>query len=468
MDFELLKYLTKKIENQNVDSVLNDLNITDSETKDLLKNLFGAFKKNYIEASFIERQADRFNSTLLKYATHDFANSIELSEENDLLDSVAMSINLLGEELNYSTIAKDYLTDLFNSITDIVITIDNTGLIQSLNKSALQKLGYLEEDLVNKNINILTNMPLFLDTTSSSKNSFLTLDNEQLYVSIKISPFVRGNHEKIGYVVIAHDITEILKYQESIEIQNRKINEVNRILIENNIELKKAKEKAEESDRLKTSFLGNVSHEIRTPLNAIVGFSGMLKCEYNNDQHSEYIEIINSSCNKLITIVDDIIDISMIETKQINLKKTKTNISELIYSLQKSYYNKFKIEVIINNPDNEFELLIDHIRITQVLEKLLNNAIKYTDSGTIELGWEQSNNAIIFYVKDSGIGISEEKQILIFDRFRQAYEGHNRLYGGTGLGLPISKGFVELHGGKIWVKSKENLGSTFYFSIPLS
>jgi len=245
------------------------------------------------------------------------------------------------------------------------------------------------------------------------------------------------------------------------------------------IELQKAKEKSEESERLKTAFLQNMSHEIRTPMNAIIGFSSMLnKPELSEEKRKSFSNIIISNSNQLLSIVTDILTISTIETKQEKVNLQKVCINHIIIDL----LTIFKPQASNQNlslfakqalPDKYAETYTDSTKVKQVLTNLLTNAMKFTHKGFIEFGYsvlETNGRSSVaemqFYVKDTGIGIPDNQQENIFERFRQADLSINKIYGGTGLGLSISKGFVDLLDGKIWVESIVNQGSTFYFTIP--
>ena len=233
-----------------------------------------------------------------------------------------------------------------------------------------------------------------------------------------------------------------------------------------------AKEQAKESNRLKTAFLQNISHEIRTPMNAIVGFSKLLdKPGLSSEKLKSYSTIIINSTNQLLTIVTDILTISSIETKQEKIKTQKVCVNSIIVELLSIYkpqafdknislYSKQQL------PDRQSEIYTDKTKLEQILSNLIINALKFTPKGFVEFGYSLKGNEIEFYVKDTGVGIKDEMQDLIFERFRQADLDLGAIYGGTGLGLSISKGFLELLNGKIWVQSKIDAGSTFYFTIP--
>ncbi len=235
-------------------------------------------------------------------------------------------------------------------------------------------------------------------------------------------------------------------------------------------ELIKAKERAEESDRLKSAFLSNMSHEIRTPMNAIIGFSDLLESgEIPIGTKKNYIKLIQSNSLQLLSLIDDIIDIAKIEANQININKTEVSLHEVLNELYESFNNQTNqdLELILHKHSNkDLRIKTDKFRLQQILSNLLSNAFKFTDQGNIDFGYSIERNKLKFFVKDTGIGIPEEHQDIIFDRFRQVDFKNDRLYGGTGLGLSICKYIVELLGGKIWVNSKKEKGAAFYFTIP--
>lgn len=238
------------------------------------------------------------------------------------------------------------------------------------------------------------------------------------------------------------------------------------------IEILREKEKAEQNDRLKTAFLQNISHEIRTPLNAISGFSDLLdKPGLSEEKRRNFTSIIRQSGNQLLAIVNDILTISALETKQEQLHISVVNINELILNLSTIFYpqalnQNLPLYAKKELSDSQAEIFTDKTKLTQILNNLISNALKFTHQGMVEFGYALKNDLLEFYVKDTGIGINEANQLHIFERFVQADDSIQSNYGGTGLGLSICKGFVELLGGKIWVESKPQKGSTFYFTIP--
>lgn len=237
-------------------------------------------------------------------------------------------------------------------------------------------------------------------------------------------------------------------------------------------ELEVAKIKAEESDRLKTSFLTNLSHEIRTPMNAIIGFTNMIKNEkLEESEFVNYLNIIESSGNNLISIIDDLIEMSKIDANQIKPNYTTFNLHKILTQL----YNSIRVTIptdkklqLIYKPDKPIIIVSDEIKLKQIVSNLLTNAIKFTPSGTVEFGYTiNSNKSLIFYVKDSGIGIDSENISKIFDRFKRVDNEYGVLVGGLGLGLSICKAYTEMLGGTINASSVINKGSNFIFEIPL-
>ena len=245
-------------------------------------------------------------------------------------------------------------------------------------------------------------------------------------------------------------------------------------IIKSNIELKKAKQKAEESDRLKSSFLANMSHEIRTPMNGILGFAELLKTpDLSSTERNEYLKVIEQSGDRMLNIINNLIDISRIEANQVEVYEELIDVDELIGELYNLFVNnaqKKGIKLNINNKNTDKKTFIhtDKTKLGQVLSNLISNAIKFTNDGYIKIGYSKENDTLIFYVEDTGIGVAEEDQGKVFERFRQVHTHKNRGNNGTGLGLSISKAFVEILGGKMWVESTVNRGSTFLFTLPLS
>ncbi|MCD4731448.1 MAG: PAS domain S-box protein [Bacteroidales bacterium] len=353
----------------------------------------------------------------------------------------------------------------------IVIITDLKGTIEYVNPKFYEITGYSQNEVIGKN-------PKILKSGNTPKKVY-----ESLWKTITTGKEWYGefhNRKKNGelYWESANIFPLKNEYGKITHFIGMKEN----ITIRKNMEqdLIKAKEKAEESDKLKSSFLANMSHEIRTPMNAIIGFSQLLSdLETSDDERNHYINLIQNSGNDLLGLIDDIIDISKIEAGQIKIFKSQYFVDNILLELYDSYSeflktkkNKKDIKLIYNRPKGGQHIVIytDIDRFKQIIKNLISNAIKFTDAGSVEFGFTVDCNKqysnIRFYVKDTGIGVSKDKLDVIFESFRQASASDTKIYGGTGLGLAITKRLVEILGDKIWVNSIPGRGSTFYFTIP--
>jgi signal transduction histidine kinase len=263
----------------------------------------------------------------------------------------------------------------------------------------------------------------------------------------------------------------IEKFETLSQHLEEKVNERTHQLEEANTELIIAKDKAEESDRLKSAFLANMSHEIRTPMNGILGFTGLLKeADLTGEEQQRYISIIEKSGDRLLNIITNIVTYSSIEAGAVEIKPSETNINEQlehIYSLFLPQAEQKGIPLTCTKrlAENHATINTDHNKIYVILTNLIKNAINFTTSGSIEFGCERKGKFLEFFVKDTGIGIAEDQKAIIFSRFRQGSEELTRTHEGAGLGLCIAKGYVEILGGKIWVESEIGIGSTFRFTV---
>lgn len=362
---------------------------------------------------------------------------------------------------------------LFKQAVDsssVVITItDVEGKIIYANPYFLETTGYSYDEVIGSNPRILKSghqsrefYKDLWDTILSGKvwigEILNKKKNGELYwVKAVISPILNSKGIITNFVAVKENIT-----------QSRQMME----------DLMKAKEKAEESDKLKTAFLANMSHEIRTPMNGILGFAELLKEPgLTAEEQQKYIRIIERSGVRMLNIINNIVDISKIEAGLMDLKIQESDINEqmdYIYTFFKPEVEAKGMELLHKEvlPKNEAIILTDKEKLFAILTNLVKNAIKYSEKGCIEFGYVTSGgttekpDTLTFYVRDTGIGIRKDKTDIIFDRFRQVSEGSNRNYEGVGLGLSITKAYVEMLGGKIWVESEEKLGSCFYFTLP--
>jgi len=394
-----------------------------------------------------------------------------------LRKQVAYKTAELQKELNERKITeqkllreKSLLNSMINSIPDLIFYKDknntylgcNEAFLKFNNFSASNVIGKTDFDIFSEqqaeyfydiDQKILINKQFIRSETweTNSTGERFLLDTLKL-------PFTDENGNPLGIVGICRDIT--VRYQTERD-------------------LKIAKEKAEESDRLKSSFLANMSHEIRTPMNAIIGFSELLvDTDTEVDEREELVTHINNNCNTLLHLIDDIIDLAKIEANELSIFIKETDVNSTMQELYETYNgvkkkidkDHLKIKLDKSKFKENFYLKTDPYRFKQILVNLVDNAFKYTDKGYIEFGYKIFNDISIveFYIKDTGIGIPKNKQSEIFQRFNKIETNKSKLYRGTGLGLTITQNLIERLGGTIRLESVVNEGSVFYFTLPLN
>ena len=365
---------------------------------------------------------------------------------------------------------KAYLAQLFEGTPEGIVMIDNEGMVLKVNTEFTNLFGYEQHEITGRNIDDLIADP---DNKAESVKITAEISDGK---GIEID--TRRRHKDGHLIDVSLIVTPIIFHDEIFggygtyrDITYRK--QVEKTLIA-------AKEKAESADKLKSAFLSNMSHEIRTPMNAILGFSTLLNDPgLSDEERNEFIQIIKDRGHDLMRIIDDIIDISKIESGQINfeIKEVPINIllSNLLVTLnevkRKSNKTKVQLNSFPGNLSPEFTIRTDGNRLRQILTNLIENSLKFTDEGHVDFGYKINDDDqkpnIEFFVRDTGIGIPKEKQGLIFERFRQADDTATRKYGGTGLGLTISRNLSRLLGGEIWVESDKGKGATFYVKLPL-
>jgi signal transduction histidine kinase len=296
---------------------------------------------------------------------------------------------------------------------------------------------------------------------------FHPVTKKETWIQLSSYPHCEGNF--IFAEGFVFDISDRKEIEQKLAIHTEKLEH----LVQ---ELAFAKEKAEDSDRLKSAFLANMSHEFRTPLSGIVGLLQFLNSEdFTPEERRDYINIIIDNGSYLERLIDDIIDVSKIEAKQMKIHPVELQLNGMMNEVRmffESYLktkNKEHLTLILD--DGEFidhcVTYVDRVRLRQVLNNLLSNAVKFTESGYIRFGYKLLSSDILeFFVEDTGIGMSPDQQKVVFERFGRAEYGNKRQYEGTGLGLAISRSLVQLMGGEIRVESNEGTGTTFYFTIP--
>ena len=325
----------------------------------------------------------------------------------------------------------------------------------NVNEAFVNHTGVTSKDAIGKTI---------LDIFPDLEKSWIKIFGQVAITNIP-SSFIKYNHNTNRYYQVnafSPAKGEFASFRRDITDQETK-----------RIELEKAYLKAEENDKLKSSFLANMSHEVRTPMNAILGFSSLLEDDAVSEKEKKVcLKQIKSSGNKLLTIISDIVDISKIDAKQQKLVFEECDLNQLFDELYNQYSvlnTNAELSIKIEKEQKDrFIILTDETRLNQILSNLIDNALKYTQKGEVKIGYRLKDNTLEFYIKDTGIGIKKENQKIIFERFAQVNDPSSAVASGTGLGIPIAKGLIELFKGKIWFTSAHQKGSTFYFSIPIN
>lgn len=392
-----------------------------------------------------------------------------------------------------------YYSLIFNKLLSLNPAFWNKETINYLEQHIINSFAY--KDIINFLVLIITAETFlqisFIRNFLKLKNGYILKSNTYiLFFTILISLLIWLIFVGLGHFLIKDSQFKVYQINNlalwvillsgiavarMLIIYNKKQYESQTEILKRNIEYEKlnkeleiSKNKAIESDKLKTSFLNNLSHEIRTPLNGIMGFTALLKDDdKSTEKRKQYIDIIHRSGNQLLNIVNDILDFSMIETDQLELNRNTVfmqhEIQNVVYFFKEICISK-NIELIFDNKlkNNSVIIELDQIKFNYILKSLVDNAIKFTSKGKISIGYDIVDKNIQFFVKDTGIGIDKQHQNKIFNKFWQVESGTTRNYGGTGLGLTITKAYIEKMGGKIWVDSELNKGTCFYFTLPYS
>jgi len=362
------------------------------------------------------------------------------------------------EELEYANLN---LKTVFDSTNDGIIIHDSKGSIQFLNNQAMKLFNIMEDEIGKYTVKDIsatsmdqTILDCIWDEVFKGNPKTIEWTIKQLHTGIETNTQVSIN-SAIWYgnkviVAVIRDFTERLRYEQ---------------------ELYKAKNRAEQSDRLKTVFLNNMSHEIRTPMNGIMGFSEMLQNPgISQEQQRNYIRIVQNSCQQLLRIIDDILEISTLETNQVKALTEKVCLNNLMLDLFSIFNLKTssgQVSLFLKNDlsDEQSTIFTDPVKLHKILSNLIENALKFTYEGFVEFGYKLKGNNLVIYVKDTGIGISQQSQEHIFNRFSQEELEISKNRGGLGLGLSIAKENANLIGATISLDSEKGKGSVFYLTM---
>jgi len=401
-----------------------------------------------------------------------------------MFDSNGTLIGVLGigrdlterkQAVEQLTHQKYFFEQMFMQSSASIQILDHEGWCERINPKLSELFGVKPKDIEGKVYNIFKDEAIIQGgIIPILENVFKKGKAEEWEIFFDIGLASESQHiqvkekKKVWYKNWAYPIFNKKGKLINVIIQHNDITEIKQA----EQKLIASKEKAEESDHLKTAFLTNMSHEIRTPLNSILGFAELLEePDLTGEEQQNYIGIIEKSGARMLNIINDIIDISKIESGLMEVQIENCNINEqieYIYSVFKPEIEKKGMHLFlkISLPYTASVIQTDSEKLYAILNNLVKNSIKYSDQGTIEVGYNLINNYLEFFVKDTGIGIPKERQEAVFQRFVQADIADKRAYQGAGLGLSISKSYVEMLGGKIWVESEVGKGSTFYFTIP--
>jgi len=453
------------------------------EMNQTVQKLFGDETVNLINKSFIHLIHEDDRERVIKNMMENWASPfevrayrgngeiffLEMESKNFLYQDEEWQVTALRDiterKRNEETIRlseEKFRKAFFTSPDSIAINRFEDGMYLSINKGFTQILEYTELDVAGK-----TSLELNIWVNADDRKRLGQELIAKGYVENLEAQF-RGKNGKILDGLMSANIIELEGVPHILSV-TRDITE--RKKIERDIIY--AKEKAEESDRLKSAFLANMSHEIRTPMNGILGFAELLKePSLSGETQQEYIRIIEKAGARMLNIITNIVDISKIESGQMLVNITETNVNEQIDYLEKFFVTEVEnkgLNLFIRNslPSSETIIKTDREKLYAILTNLIKNAIKYTEKGFIEIGCQKKVDFIEFYVKDTGIGVPKDRQEPIFERFIQADISNKMAKHGAGLGLSISKAYVEMLGGKIWMESEMGIGSTFYFTIAI-
>jgi PAS domain S-box-containing protein len=453
-----LEDFEKELYNYKPDLILSDYNLisfTGLDALEIVKDLFPLVPFIIVTGTIDEETAaETIKAGAWDYVVKERLSRLSAAIHNTILLKKEKEMNFLTEEK-----LKIMSRALEQASSAIVIT-NYQGNIEYTNPKFTELTGYNQNEVLGKN-------PKFL---KSGQHSLLFYKN--LWDTILSGNEWRGeliNKKKNGELYWESTSISCVKNTDNIITHFIAIKEDITDKKNTEKELLKAKERAEESDKLKTAFLQNVSHEIRTPMNGIMGFTDLLKESVNSEEkRTLYLDIIQNSCNRMLNTIHDIIEMSKLQTEEIQVHNHETNIGNVLHSLFYFFQPKAEEKGLILDLklNGSHKIITDDIKLNAIFSNVLNNAVKYTHKGRIEFGYQIKNKKIEFYVSDTGIGIPKNMRTVVFDRFRKFNNDLSSGFEGSGLGLSIAKAYVELLNGEIWVESNKQEGSIFYFTLP--
>lgn len=437
----------------------------DGTYEEIYRSWFGLFEQNFLRRAYQKDITIVVTLVVLLVMFFIFWNFV-------LRRTVKRKTKQLRHELQKNKETQEKLREseekyrlLTETAAEIILIHDQQGFITFANKSARELLGVSQNELGSLSVNDLVPVR-YQDELKKRRQKRLQDDTSVLTYTVEVKdihgkilplevssvPFIRD--KQFDYLIVGRDVSSRIKYER---------------------ELIRAKEKAEENDKLKSAFLANMSHEIRTPLNSILGFSELLQnAGYPIEKREKYLKTINQNGKHLMQIINDLMEVSLIEAGQAFLKPRQIDVRELVGQIaadakERLINKEVKINVEDKIPIEKRIVNTDDTKIKQVLDNLINNSIKFTKQGDINISSEYSdNNHLYFTVSDTGIGIRKQDQEYVFERFRQGTAPEDELHSGTGLGLSIAQSLVELMGGTIWLESEEGKGTTVSFTVKVN
>jgi len=392
---------------------------------------------------FINNNLSNINNLTFKIRFNDIGFKVIKSDSFMIKNGVDYYI-VTYNDVTDSVSQSHLYQEIFNNVNVGIILLKSKNgqdfFIKDLNPFVENLENITKDNIIDKNINEITNNKIILDGIENVWKNGIKLElknikcddcNKLSWRNVYIHKISSGD-----IVILYEDITRMIE----------------------------SKKKFEDFDKQKTTFLSNMSHEIRNPINSIIGFADLLSEENNKQKQLEYIDIIKTNGNMLTQLVNDILDITKIEEGKLDINKSEFNVNKIIeeiYTTTKSNISK-DVEFKKNTPIHNLTLLNDEYRFRQILNNLISNSKKFTKTGSIEIGYKKENNFIVFYVKDTGIGIKDKDKEKVFNRFEQIKQSSKI---GYGLGLPICVQLIKMMGGEIWFDSEYGVGSTFYFKL---